>query len=48
MQDIVRTMGNPTQLMRDGEGTFHSSEYMILENKHNINNEITVSSALHT
>ena len=28
MEDVIKTMGIPTQIMSDGEGTFNSTEYM--------------------
>ena len=31
MEDIIKTMGIPTQIMTDGEGAFNSSEYMIFK-----------------
>ena len=45
MEDVIKTMGVPTQILTDGEGAFNSSEYMIFKNKHKIKHKITVSSA---
>ena len=45
MEDVIKTMGVPTQIMTDGEGAFNSSEYMIFKNEHRIKHQITVSSA---
>ena len=45
MEDVIKTMGIPTQIMTDGEGAFNSSEHMIFKNEHKIKHRFTVSSA---